>query len=107
EALQEQGGDVIYYPLDVTSQKSILRLRDFTVRRFGAADILVNNAGIYLDEGSNVLEVGIDIFRITMETNAYGPLMMCQAFIPLMIEQNYGRVVNVSSGAGQWDANMV
>ena len=38
--------------------------------------------------------------RQTMETNYYGPLMMCRAFIPLMKEGNYGRIVNVSSEAG-------
>src|ERR1041384_4454311 len=36
-----------------------------------------------------------------METNVYGPLLMCQALIPMMVKNNYGRVVNVSSGMGQ------
>jgi NAD(P)-dependent dehydrogenase (short-subunit alcohol dehydrogenase family) len=39
-----------------------------------------------------------------METNFFGPLALRQAFIPLMIQQNYGRVVNVSSGAGQLES---
>jgi len=36
-----------------------------------------------------------------METNLYGPLLVSQALIPLMKIHDYGRVVNVSSGAGQ------
>ena len=36
-----------------------------------------------------------------METNAYGPLMLTQAFVPLMKKRGYGRIVNVSSGIGE------
>ncbi|MCC7355303.1 MAG: SDR family oxidoreductase [Anaerolineae bacterium] len=97
---------VFYHPLDVTSQESIARLRDFVGREFGRADALVNNAAVCLDDGRDVLDVEMDIFRTTIETNVFGPLLLCQAFIPLMREQKYGRVVNVSSGAGQI-ANMV
>jgi NAD(P)-dependent dehydrogenase (short-subunit alcohol dehydrogenase family) len=102
KALREAGGAVVYYPLDVTSQVSVAQLRDFIVRDFsGRADVLVNNAALYLDEGRELLEVELEIFRTTIETNVYGPLLLCQAFVPLMLKQNYGRVVNVSSGSGQ------
>src|SRR3989338_10866458 len=36
-----------------------------------------------------------------METNVYGPLLLCQAIVPLMKKNNYGRIVNLSSGLGQ------
>ena len=49
----------------------------------------------------SVLEVELETFRATMETNCYGPLLLCQAWVPGMIRRGYGRVVNVSSGAGQ------
>ncbi len=101
EQLRRQGGNVVYHPLDVTSADSIRQLRDFVVHEFGAAEGLVNNAALYLDEGRDVLDVEIETYRLTLETNTIGPLMLCQAFVPLMVRQNYGRVVNVSSGAGQ------
>lgn len=101
QQLRQRGGKVIYHPLDVTSQESINQLRDFVVREFGRADVLVNNAALYLDEGRDVLEVELELFRTTIETNVYGPLMLCQVIVPLMLRQNYGRVVNVSSGSGQ------
>lgn len=101
QQLRQSGGKVIHHPLDVTSQESINLLRDFVVGEFGRADVLVNNAALYLDEGRDVLDVELELFRTTIETNVYGPLMLCQVMVPLMLRQNYGRVVNVSSGSGQ------
>ena len=63
--------------------------------------MLVNNAGLLLDEDGDMLEVGVQRFRDSMETNVYGPLRLTQALMPGMILRGYGRVVNVSSGAGQ------
>lgn len=54
-----------------------------------------------LDENGDVLEVGVQHFRDCMETNVHGPLRLAQALMPGMITRGYGRVVNVSSGAGQ------
>jgi NAD(P)-dependent dehydrogenase (short-subunit alcohol dehydrogenase family) len=101
EILKREGGDIVFRPLDVTSYRQIMDLRHYVERYLGGADVLVNNAAVYPDEGKGVLEVGQDIFRSTLETNLIGPLMLCQALIPCMIDRKYGRVVNVSSGAGQ------
>jgi NAD(P)-dependent dehydrogenase (short-subunit alcohol dehydrogenase family) len=42
-----------------------------------------------------------NVFRETMDTNAYGPLQLTQRFIPLMRRHGYGRIVNVTSGMGE------
>jgi len=100
EKLQAEGLDVSYHPLDVTDSDSVQRLAEFIKSEFGQLDILVNNAGVLLDSSDTVLSTKIDTLRKTIDTNLYGPLLLCQALIPLM-KHNYGRVVNVSSGAGQ------
>jgi NAD(P)-dependent dehydrogenase (short-subunit alcohol dehydrogenase family) len=105
EKLQAEGLDVLYRSLDVTNADSVEHLAQFIRNQFGKLDILVNNAGIakdFLDpsEGS-VLKTKVSTLQETIETNLYGPLLLCQALIPLMKVNNYGRVVNVSSGAGQ------
>lgn len=46
----------------------------------------------------------LDILDATLKTNFYGPLLLCQAFVPLMKRNKYGRIVNVSSGLGQLDS---
>lgn len=101
ERLRREGGEIVYRPLDVTSLRHIKDLFHYVQRNFGGADALINNAAVYLDEGRNVLETAIEVYRTAMDVNLYGPLVLCQTFLPAMLAQNYGRVVNVSSGAGQ------
>jgi NAD(P)-dependent dehydrogenase (short-subunit alcohol dehydrogenase family) len=101
EQLKREGGDVVFRPLDVTSHRHIMDLKHYLTRYFGGADVLVNNAAVYPDEGRSVLEVERDVYRGALDSNLIGPLMLCQALIPGMVERGYGRVVNVSSGSGQ------
>lgn len=100
----QQGLSVTSFALDVTNEESIQHLQRVLEERFGGVDVLVNNAAIYPDKGRSVLEVEPETFRATMETNFYGPLLLCQAWVPGMITRGYGRVVNVSSRAGQLSA---
>jgi NAD(P)-dependent dehydrogenase (short-subunit alcohol dehydrogenase family) len=100
--LKREGLEVIHLTLDVTSLESVARLKDAVMAEFGRVDVLVNNAALDLDEGQSVFGVGLDTFRTTMEANVYGPIALCQAFVPSMIERGYGRVVNVSSRSGQF-----
>ncbi|MBD2449973.1 SDR family oxidoreductase [Nostoc sp. FACHB-152] len=102
--LQAEGLDVISYPLDVTSDDSSRNLAEFIRQQFGKLDVLVNNAAIYIDaqSGNNsILDTKIETLQTTIDTNVYGVVRVTQALIPLMKEQNYGRIVNVSSGMGQ------
>lgn len=100
-SLAARGLVVESHPLDVTDDESVRALVDHIERAVGDADVLVNNAGLLLDENTGVLDVDVQSFRDCMETNAYGPLRLAQALMPGMISRDYGRVVNVSSGAGQ------
>ena len=100
--LRSQGLEIEFYQLDVTDTSGIQRLGGFLERQYGAADILINNAGIMADpKGTGMLGVQLQIIRTTMETNVYGPLILCRELIPLMRKKNYGRIVNISSGLGQ------
>ena len=100
-SLADRGLEVEPHPLDVTDGESVRALADHVERALGGAHVLVNNAGLLLDENGEVLDLTVQRFRDCMETNAYGPLRLAQALMPGMIARGYGRVVNVSSGAGQ------
>ena len=100
-SLRQGGAQVLARILDVTDVGSIRDLAEAVEKEFGGADVLVNNAAVLLSESGDVLDVPLDDFRQSMESNAYGPLLLCQALMPGMLQRGYGRVVNVSSGAGQ------
>lgn len=68
--------------------------------QFGRLDILVNNAAINYDTWQNTAEADLNLVRDTFETNVLGSWRMCQAFLPMMRQHGYGRIVNVSSGSG-------
>jgi NAD(P)-dependent dehydrogenase (short-subunit alcohol dehydrogenase family) len=102
KALREEGIELDYSPLDVTSPVSVKALAGYLERRYGRLDVLVNNAGVLLDpRGSRVLDARPKTFRDTLETNLIGPLLLVQALVPLMRGNGYGRIVNISSGQGQ------
>jgi NAD(P)-dependent dehydrogenase (short-subunit alcohol dehydrogenase family) len=105
ERLAAEGVNVLFHQLDITDERSIVRLAAFMENglisgQVGRADILVNNAGIYIDRGISPLEVGAELVRQTMETNFIGPIRLTQSLVPLMKRNRYGRVVNVSSQMG-------
>ncbi len=102
--LSAEGLQITTHPLDVTRLEQIRAARDFIIERFGRLDVLVNNAGVYLDRGVGLLDVATEMVEETIAVNFYGPLHTTQIFIPLMIENNYGRVVNVSSAGGSLSA---
>ena len=96
----EIGDEVIAFKVDVTDVASIDEARDATLQEFGKIDILVNNAGI---TGFNkpVWEIDYDDWRKVMRINLDGPFLCCKAVVPVMLKQNYGRIVNIASIAGK------
>lgn len=98
--LERSGRYVHQTTLDVTSPESVARVREWVMTTFGRLDVLVNNAAVYLDEGMSILDLPEEVLALTLETNLLGAFRLCQAFIPQMKVQHYGRVVNVSSGYG-------
>jgi 3-oxoacyl-[acyl-carrier protein] reductase len=93
-------GRVEVFATDVTDYSDVERARDGTLKAFGRIDILVNNAGI---AGPNVKtwEYPLDAWRSVLSINLDGPFHCCRALAPVMVAQNYGRIVNIASIAGK------
>jgi len=92
--------NIAYHKLDVTDSEDISCLRQWILKTYGRVDILINNAGVYLDEGVSVFDVDEKIVQETLAVNFYGAFHMCRAFVPIMKQNGYGRIVNISSGYG-------
>jgi NAD(P)-dependent dehydrogenase (short-subunit alcohol dehydrogenase family) len=100
EMLCRDGVDVRFQTLDVTDAASVREAAAWVERELGRLDALINNAAVALDPTVPVETVGLDVLRQTLEANLVGALACCQAFLPMMRRQEYGRIVNVSSGRG-------
>lgn len=84
--------------LDVRDEEAVRSCVRTVLDRAGRIDALVNNAG-YALVGS-LEETTIEEAREIFETNFFGALRMCQAVLPVMREQEYGRIANISSVLG-------
>ena len=102
EILQSEGLDVTFYELDVSSAESIDTFYNRVAEEFGRIDVLVNNAAIIPDARSSGLSLEIQELQVSLETNVYGIILLSQKIITLMIKNNYGRIINMSSGMGQF-----
>ena len=100
--LQSEGLDVSFYELDVSSAESIDTFYNRVAEEFGRIDVLVNNAAIIPDARSSGLSLEIQELQVSLETNVYGIILLSQKIITLMIKNNYGRIINMSSGMGQF-----
>jgi NAD(P)-dependent dehydrogenase (short-subunit alcohol dehydrogenase family) len=98
--VQEQGGQAVAIPVDVSDRESTLALAKAVSERFGRAEILVNNAAIYHSIRSDPqLTVDIEYWRRVFAVNLDGALLMTQAVAPMMVEGGWGRVIMQSSAA--------
>ena len=83
------------YQLDVLDLDSIRQTIDQVVNDFGRLDILVNNAGIRRRQPA--LEVTEESWDAVIDTNLKGPFFCSQAAARPMIDQGFGRIINISS----------
>src|SRR5438445_3775160 len=98
--LIHRGLDVVFHHLDVSDQSHLDRIVYQLEQQFGRIDVLVNNAAILYDTWQSAIDADLDIVDQAIRTNLFGPWRLSQKCIPIMKRNKYGRIVNVSSGAG-------
>jgi NAD(P)-dependent dehydrogenase (short-subunit alcohol dehydrogenase family) len=98
---EDARGRAVSLHMDVTDPDSITAAQQTAHDRVGAVDVLVNNAAVLLFENEGVLSIPPSGYRDTFDANVFGVIEVCRRFVPEMARRRYGRVVNVSSGAGQ------
>ena len=85
--------------VDVADRSRVDALRDTVLAQAGTPTVLVNAAG--WDRTAQFLDATTEFAEKVVAINYLGPVHMCSAFLPAMIEAGGGRVVNLASDAGR------
>lgn len=99
----EQGLDVSFEQLDVSSYDSIDKFVSSISSQYEKIDVLINNAGLFIDGNKNTYNIDLDNLEQTMRTNVYGPIALTKGLISLLEKSNDPRIINISSGMGAID----
>ncbi len=97
ELIRSSGGDAIFVQADISKWSEAERMIAETVKAFGTLDILVNNAGITRDKLLRDMEE--EDWDKVLNINLKGAFNCCKFAVPHMVENNYGKIVNLSSRA--------
>lgn len=101
--ITEKGGRALAIKGSVTEPKDLERGVAATLSEFGKIDALVTFAGIVRDK--SIAKMGLDEHvKPVVETHGYGMFNAIEAVLPQMRHQGYGRIVGISSAAGQLGA---
>ncbi|MGI9386580.1 MAG: SDR family NAD(P)-dependent oxidoreductase [Methyloligellaceae bacterium] len=99
DKLGNDGNSVEGFALDVADTASVRECVRQIYDRFGRIDVLINNAGVWSER--DIANTGLApdpaLILEILDTNTVGPYRVMQAVLPIMREQKYGRIVNVSS----------
>lgn len=99
ENLKSYNNEVIIHQTDVTNKNEVNSLVKNTISEFGKVDVLINNAGImplsFIEEGR------VEDWDRMIDVNLKGLLYGINEIVPIMKEQKYGHIINVSSVAGR------
>ena len=101
-SLNETVQDSMSIKVDVTNQSSVNSMIQQVIQKFGRIDILVNNAGIIAASGWEEREhPNEEDWEMVYEVNLRGVARVMEAVAPLMKTKRYGKIINISSGAGR------
>lgn len=96
--IRAAGGVAIANKASVSDRAGARSVIDDAVAEFGRVDILVNNAGILRDKSFKKMD--LDDWDVVMDVHLNGSAYVTHAAWPIMLEQNYGRIVFTSSSSG-------
>ena len=98
ESLRRQGARAIGVVADVADPEQVEEVVESALDQFSRIDIVVNNAAIIWPV-EEVVDTDPDEWTYSIQVNLLGPFYLLRNVLPIMVDQHYGRIVNVSSGA--------
>jgi 3-oxoacyl-[acyl-carrier protein] reductase len=103
--IESSGGKAVTHRADVSDENEVQALVEDILTQSGGIHVLVNNAGITDDR--LLAQTTLEQWHRVLKVNLDGPFLMCRAVVPVMLDQSWGRIINISSnsvripGAGQ------
>jgi len=97
--IEKQGSRALAVKADVSRSDEVSRMIETCMDTFGSVDILVNNAGILPFE--SIEDCTDEMLERVFGVNVFGAFYCCREVVPIMKEKKRGRIVNITSIAGQ------
>src|SRR5690606_5667105 len=94
EAITERP-DLNYLLCDVSDEGQIKETIDTVISQFGALHVMINNAGF--QHVSMIEEFDTEIFELMQKVMVVGPFIFMKYVLPIMKQQNFGRIINIAS----------
>src|SRR5260370_30094482 len=99
--LRAAGAKAIEVATDVADEQSTQRMASHTLSAFGRIDVLVNNAAVFATIPISRVpleQISVAEWDLVMSVNLRGIFLACKAVLPVMRQQEYGKIINISSG---------
>jgi 3-oxoacyl-[acyl-carrier protein] reductase len=97
-AIKAAGGAAFAFQADVSDEAAVRTMIEAALQQWGRLDILVNNAGVTDD--APLARLRPEQWQRVIETDLTSVFLCCQAALPTMRQQGYGRIINIGSLAG-------
>jgi 3-oxoacyl-[acyl-carrier protein] reductase/meso-butanediol dehydrogenase/(S,S)-butanediol dehydrogenase/diacetyl reductase len=102
EQIRAHGRRALTWTGDVSKSEAVARLVDSVTTTFGRLDVLVNNAAYPRGNDRVPLpDLDEDVWRKVLEIKLTGAFLLCKRTVPIMVQQRWGRIINLSSVAGK------
>ena len=93
-----QNGKSLIVKADICNENDMHKLRDEVFQRYGRIDVLINNVGIVDDD--SIMDMSLKQWERVITTNLTGTFLCSKCMITKMVEQRYGKIINIASLKG-------
>jgi 3-oxoacyl-[acyl-carrier protein] reductase len=100
KAVRDKGGRAIAIQADLTDHEQIKKMVARTIDEYDHIDILVNNAARGTYNNADVVDMALNEWYDSIDTNLTAPLLCCKEVLKFMVPRKSGTIVNISSVAG-------